>query len=133
MFTLEPKSIALIGASAEEKKLGNYILKNLIGSTYKGKIFPVNPKHDELLGLPCFHSIADIKESIDLAVIVTPAGTVTALAEECGKKKVKTLVVISAGFGETGTDEGRTNERKLLTIAEEYDMRIVGPNCLGLL
>lgn len=133
MFILEPNSIALIGASAEEKKLGNYILKNLIESTYKGKIFPVNPKHDELLGLPCYHSILDIKGSVDLAVIVTPASTVTPLAEECGKKKVKTLVVISAGFGETGTDDGRENERKLLAIAEEYDMRIVGPNCLGLL
>lgn len=133
MFTLEPKSIALIGASAEEKKLGNYILKNLVESTYKGKIFPVNPKHDELLGLRCYHSILDIKGTVDLAVIVTPASTVISLAEECGKKKVQTLVVISAGFGETGTDEGRENEKKLLAIAEEYDMRIVGPNCLGLL
>jgi acetyl coenzyme A synthetase (ADP forming)-like protein len=133
MFILEPKSVALIGASAEEKKLGHYILKNLLESGFKGKIYPVNPKHDELMKTQCYHSISDIKEAVDMAVIVTPASMVPALAEECGKKKVKTLVVISAGFGETGTDEGKKAEAELKKICDVHDMSIVGPNCLGVL
>lgn len=133
MFTLEPKSVALIGASGEERKLGHYILMNLTESGYKGEIFPVNPKHDELLGKKCFHSVAEIPGTIDMAVIVTPAATVAALAEECGKKKVKTLIVISAGFGELGSEEGHTREKELGTIGKKYGMSIVGPNCLGVL
>lgn len=133
MFTLEPASVALIGASGEEKKLGHYILKNLLESGYKGKIFPVNPKHDELMGVPCFHSVTDIPSAIDMVVIVTPAVTVPSLAEECGKKKVKTIVVISAGFGETGTKEGHAAEEALKKTCEMYDMSMVGPNCLGVL
>ncbi len=133
MFTLEPASVALIGASGEEKKLGHYILKNLLESGYKGKIFPVNPKHDELMGVPCFHSVTDIPGAVDMVVIVTPAVTVPALAEECGKKKVKTIVVISAGFGETGTKEGHAAEEALKKTCAMYDMSMVGPNCLGVL
>lgn len=133
MFILEPASVALIGASGEEKKLGHYILKNLLESGYKGKVFPVNPKHDELMGIPCFHSVTDIRDAVDMAVIVTPAATVPALAEECGKKKVKTLIVISAGFGETGTKEGHSAEEQLKKICATYDMSMVGPNCLGVL
>lgn len=133
MFTLEPTSVALIGASGEDKKLGHYILKNLLESGYKGKVFPVNPKHEQLMGIPCFSSITNIPDTVDMAVIVTPAGTVPALAEECGKKKVKTLVVISAGFGETGTKEGHSAEEQLKTICQTYEMSLVGPNCLGVL
>lgn len=133
MSFLSPTSVALIGASAEEKKLGHYILKNLIDGGFKGKIFPVNPKHEELLGLPCFHSVTEIPEHVDMAVVVTPAATVSAVAEECGKKKVETLVVISAGFGEIGSEEGHTRETELLLIGKKYGMKIVGPNCLGVL
>ncbi len=133
MFTLEPTSIALIGASGEEKKLGHYILKNLLESGFQGKVFPVNPKHTELMGVPCFSSVTDIPSAIDMVVIVTPAATVPALAEECGKKKVKTLVVISAGFGETGTKEGHAAEEQLKKTCETYGMSMVGPNCLGVL
>lgn len=132
VFTLEPKSVALIGASAEEKKLGHYILKNLLDG-FRGEVFPVNPKHDEMMGKKCFHAVSDIRGAVDMAVIVTPAATVAALAEECGKKKVKTLVVISAGFGELGNDEGRAREKQLKDIAEKYGMSVVGPNCLGVL
>lgn len=133
MAFLTPSSIALIGASAEEKKLGHYILKNLKDGGFRGKIFPVNPKHDELLGLPCFHAVADIPERVDMAVVVTPASTVSAVAEECGKKNVETLVVISAGFGEIGTEDGHAREAELLAIGKKYGMKIVGPNCLGVL
>lgn len=132
MFTIEPRSVALIGASAEEKKLGHYILRNLLDG-FTGAVFPVNPKHDELLGKKCYHSVADIPDAVDMAVIVTPAATVLSLAEECGKKKVKTLVVISAGFGELGTDEGHKREADLLKMTKKYGMSLVGPNCLGVL
>ncbi len=133
MFILEPKTVALIGASGEEKKLGHYILKNLLESGFQGKIFPVNTKNDELIGITCFHSVTDVPSDIDMVVIVTPAATVPALAEECGKKKVKTLVVISAGFGETGTKEGHDAEEILRRTCEKYGMSMVGPNCLGVL
>ncbi len=133
VYILEPKSVALIGASDDEAKLGCSILKNLLEGSYKGEIFPVNPKHKEMMGKRCFAAIEDIPETIDLAVIVTPAMTVSGIAEECGKKKVKTLVVISAGFGELGTDEGRAREAELKTIVTKYKMSLVGPNCLGIL
>lgn len=132
VFTIEPKSVALIGASSEEKKLGHYILKNLLDG-YQGDVFPVNPKHEEMLGKTCYHAVGDIPGEVDMAVIVTPAATVPALAEECGKKKVKTLVVISAGFGELGTKEGHEKEAELAAIAEKHGMSLVGPNCLGVL
>ncbi len=133
MFILEPKSVALIGASDTEGKLGYSILKNLLEDAYAGEVYPVNPKHTEMLGKKCFASIGDIPKAVDLAVIVTPAATVAAIMQECGKKKVKTVVVISAGFGELGTQEGKARETELATIAATYKMNLVGPNCLGIL
>lgn len=132
MLTLNIRSVALIGASEDTGKLGNMILINLLDQ-FRGEIFPVNPKHDEILGKKCFKDVSSIPGEIDLAVIVTPAPTVLELAEACGKKNVKTLVIISAGFSETGTKEGRDAEAKLRSIAEESGMTILGPNCLGLL
>lgn len=129
----EPTSIAIIGASSEEKKIGHYLLKNILTQGYKGKIFPINPKHTELLGIPAFPSIAAVPESVDMAVIVTPAATVLELAKECGKKGVKSLVVISAGFAELGTPEAIESEHVLANVAKEYSMNLVGPNCLGIL
>lgn len=133
MFILEPKSVALIGASDVQGKLGYSILKNLLEDAYAGEVYPVNPKHTEMLGKKCFASIGDIPKAVDLAVIVTPAATVAAIMQECGKKKVKTVVVISAGFGELGTQEGKARETELATIAATYKMNLVGPNCLGIL
>lgn len=133
MYSLEPTSIAVIGASAEEKKLGHYILKNLLTQGYKGTVYPVNPKHTELMGVKTYPSVDAIPGNIDMAVVVTPAATVNDVAESCGKKKVKTLVVISAGFGELGTEDGRLREQQLLDIAKKYNMSMVGPNCLGVL
>ncbi len=133
MYVLEPTSIAVIGASAEEKKLGHYILSNLVNQGYKGTIYPVNPKQDVLLGLKTYHSIEEIPGAVDMAVVVTPAVTVCDVAESCGKKGVKTLVVISAGFGEMGTPDGHEREEKLKEIVKKYGISLVGPNCLGVL
>jgi acetyltransferase len=132
MSLLSPSSIAVIGASLDEHKVGHLILRNLVTQGYEGHVFPVNPKGGEILGLKVFSTIGSIDAPVDLAIIVTPAETVLALSEECGKKKVKSLVVISAGFAESGK-EGRVREEKLKLLAERYDMQLVGPNCLGLI
>ncbi len=129
----EPTSVAVIGASTDEQKIGYLITQNLLTQGYGGNVFPVNPKHDEILGAKAYPSIGEIPEAVDMALIVTPASTVTKLAKECGMKKVKTLVVISAGFGETGTKEGRKAEEELRSIANEHGMHLIGPNCLGVL
>lgn len=133
MYVLEPTSIAVIGASAEEKKLGHYILKNLLTQGFTGTVYPVNPKHDELMGVKAYPSVEAIAGTVDMAIVVTPASTVHDVAESCGKKGIKTLVVISAGFGELGTEEAHEREQRLLQIARNHGMSMVGPNCLGVL
>lgn len=127
-----PKSIAVIGASRTEGKLGYAVLSNIIESGFKGEIYPVNPKADEILGLQCYPDLDAVEAEIDLAVIVIPAKFVLESLEECGKRGVGSVIVISAGFRETG-HEGLMAERKMAEIAQTYDMRILGPNCLGLI
>jgi len=133
MSLLTPTSVAVIGASADEKKVGHLILKNLVTQGFKGSVHPVNPKGGEILGLPVSRTVSEIAGPVDVAVIVTPAIGVCALAEECGKKEVKTLVVISAGFGEIGTAEGHSMEEQLREIVKKHGMQLIGPNCLGVL
>ncbi|MBS7614238.1 acetate--CoA ligase family protein [Candidatus Bathyarchaeota archaeon] len=128
----KPRSIAVIGASREPEKVGHKIVKNLIEYGFKGRLFPINPKADEILGLKCYSSVLDVPEQVDLAVIVVPGKIVPIIAEECGKKGVKGIVVISAGFSETGR-EGTQLERELLAICRKYNIRMQGPNCLGLI
>lgn len=133
MPTLNPRSVAVIGASADETKVGHYVLRNIITQGFAGHIYPINPKGGDILGKTTYASVADVPETIDMAVIVTPAQTVQALAEECGKKGVQTLVVISAGFGETGTDEGHAMEDALAHTVARFKMTLIGPNCLGII
>ncbi len=125
-----PRSVAVIGASRDPTKVGHTVLKNIINSGYKGRIYPVNPKADEILGLKSYKSVSEIPDEVDLALIAIPAPSVLEVAEECGKKGVKNLVVISAGFKEIG-GEGIDRERALVNIARKYEMRVLGPNCLG--
>jgi acetyltransferase len=129
MRLLNPGTIALIGASEKEGATGTTILKNLFLSQ-KRKIFPVNPNRKTVLGLPCYASIADVPERVDLAVIATPAVTVPQLVEECGKAGVGGLAIISSGFREVG-EEGKKLEERIVEIRRRYGMRILGPNCLG--
>ena len=131
MIPLNPTSIAVIGASAQEGKVGHDILKNLLTQGYAGKIFPVNPKGGEILGATAYVSVKDIPETPDMAVIVIPAKFVPDALEECGAKGIKTVVVISAGFGEVHTAEGRDLEDELITIARRLEINLIGPNCLG--
>lgn len=128
----KPENVALIGASTKPEKLGFKILKNIIDGGYKGKIFPVNPKAEEILGLKCYKSVSEIEEKVEMAVIVVPSKFVCEVAEECGKKGVKGLIVISAGFKEAGK-EGKEREEKLKEIVKNYNMRLIGPNCLGVI
>lgn len=129
---LNPRSVAVIGASREEKKVGHRILRNLINSGFKGGIYPVNPNADVILGYKCYRSVSEIEEDVDLAIIAVPAKAVLESVEECGKKGVKGVVVISAGFSETGR-EGLMLEKQLVSKCREYGMRLQGPNCLGLI
>jgi len=126
-----PKSVAVIGASANREKIGYGILKNLIEGKYKGKIYPINLKSKKILGLKTYASITKIKEKIDLAIIIIPAKFVNTTLEECGERGVKNVIVISAGFKETGK-EGMRLEKDMAEIAKKFDMQIIGPNCLGL-
>lgn len=124
-----PKSIAIVGASAEKGKVGNAITKNILSLGYKGKVFLVNPKRKKVLGRKCFGDILEIKEKIDLAIIVIPAKFVNEIIEKSAGK-IKNFVVISAGFSEIG-EEGQKREKELQTIAEKNRLNILGPNCLG--
>ena len=127
-----PRSVAVIGASRSKEKLGHGVLANLIEFGYPGQIYPINPKADEILGLKCYPSVLDVPGPIDLAIVVIPAQFVAAVLEECGQKGVKGVVIISAGFREAGR-EGVKRERKIVDIAKRYKMRLVGPNCLGII
>lgn len=126
-----PDSIAVIGASRDVGSVGHSILMNL-KKTYRGRIYPVNPKAETIEGLKCYKSVKEIPDKVDLAIIVVPNRIVPQVLEECGQKRVKYVIVISAGFRETGT-EGARLERECLGIVKEYGMRMLGPNCLGII
>ena len=123
-----PKSIAVIGASNNPKKVGYALVRNL--EHFKGKVFPVNPKYHEVLGFKCYPSIKGVPESVDCSLIAVPSKVVPSVLEECGKKGVNLAVVVSAGFGETG-GEGKELEKRLKNISKKYGMRLLGPNTLG--
>lgn len=131
-FFFNPKSIAVIGASSTPGKVGYNVLKNIIESGYSGKIFPINPKAGEILNYKAYKSVLDVPDEIEIAIFVIPGKLVPSIAEECGKKNIKGIIVISAGFKEIG-GEGVIREEKLIEVAKRYDMRIIGPNCLGLI
>ena len=128
----KPESVAIIGASRTPGKVGHTLLRNLMECGYGGEIYPINPHADEILGVKCYPTVLEVPGDVDLAVIAVPAPIVLEVAEECGRKGVKALIVISAGFREIGR-EGAERERRLLEIARRYGMRIQGPNCLGVI
>ncbi len=128
----EPKSVAVIGASDRENSVGNIIFKNILTSGFKGRLYPINPKHDQVQGQECYKSIEEIGARVELAVIATRAQTVPQIIEQCGRSGVRNVIVISAGFSESG-HIGAALERKMLEIARSYSVRILGPNCLGII
>lgn len=126
-----PKSVAIIGATPKEGKVGRVLIENFI-KRFKGKIYPVNPSYDEIMGLKCYKSVKDIQDEIDLAVIAIPAPIIPSVLRELGEKNVKNVIIISGGFRETGTEEGARLEDEVINIAREYGIRIIGPNCIGI-
>ncbi|HXU47507.1 MAG TPA: bifunctional acetate--CoA ligase family protein/GNAT family N-acetyltransferase [Candidatus Binatia bacterium] len=127
-----PGSIAVIGATAREGSVGRTIVENLAKGSCCEKLYLVNPKHSDILGRRCFPNIASVPEKIDLAVIVTPAPTVPSIVQECAEAGVRAAVVISAGFKERGA-EGAQLEQQIREILRGSKMRLVGPNCLGIM
>ncbi|MCF8010665.1 MAG: acetate--CoA ligase family protein [Clostridiales bacterium] len=127
-----PNSIAIIGASGKKGKIGNAVVTNMIDSGFKQKIYPINPKESEIEGLKAYKSVSEIEEQVDAAVLSIPAKHCPKAAEECGKNGVKHLIVISSGFKEVG-QEGKDLEEDLVRICHEYGMRLVGPNCVGMM
>lgn len=123
-----PRSIAVIGAAREEDKVGHSVLKNLIDANFQGELIPVNPNADEILGLKALHTA----RKVDLAVIVVPAKIVPAVLEESARVGVKASIIISAGFRESGA-QGAKLEAQIREITKKYGIRIVGPNCLGIM
>lgn len=127
-----PKSLAVIGASNKEGKLGYNILHNLIDHGYTGRIYPVNPNDSYVQGIRAYSSVSDIEDDIDAAVTIVPAKITPAVVEECFKKGIKFVTVEAAGFGEIG-EKGKKIERSLKKIIDEYGYHILGPNCTGVI
>ena len=127
-----PNGVAIIGASTNPLKLSHGVVRNLKNCGYQGPIYPVNPKGDEILGLRVYPSILEVPDPIELAVIMIPAPYVPATLEECGQRGIKAVIVITGGFREAGAD-GAAKELQLKEIANRYGMRLIGPNCVGVM
>lgn len=127
---VNPKSVAFFGASNRFTAMGTNQLNALLDLGFEGKIYPVHPKEDRVLGLKAYKKVQDLPEVPDLAVMVLPTHLVTGVVEECGQKGIKHAIVVSGGFKEVG-GEGDALEKKLLAVADQYGIRFLGPNCLG--
>jgi acetyltransferase len=127
-----PKNVAVIGATENPGSVGRTLLWNLVTSPFGGTVYPVNPKRPSVLGVKAYKSVSDIPEAVDLAVIVTPPPSIPGLIRECGENGVRGAIVISAGFKEVGA-EGARLEKELLKEAQAANIRVIGPNCLGVM
>ena len=127
-----PRSVAIVGASRDESSIGGRLMRNLLRAGFAGTVYPVNPNATSVASVKAYRSVTEIPDPVDLALIVVPARFVLDIAAECAAKGVRGIVVISAGFSETGP-EGEARERELLDIVRDAGMRMVGPNCMGLL
>ncbi len=128
----EPKSIAVIGASRDETKGGNVVLRNLICAGFKGKIFPINPKSGEILGLKCYENVLKVKEAINLGIIVVPRDRVCEALNDCGKKGIKSIIIVAGGISKFD-EEGKKVWEEIKAIKETYGIRIMGPNSIGVI
>ncbi len=129
---VEPRSVAIIGASTREMSLGNILVRNMLDAGFKGKLFAVNPKYDEVLGVPCYKSVEEIPQRLDLAVITTKADRVPAIVDACGRAGTKSVIVLTAGFSDAGP-RGKMLEKNTVENARRHRIRLLGPNCLGLI
>jgi acetyl coenzyme A synthetase (ADP forming)-like protein len=129
---LEARSIAVIGASHDPASIGGRLLRNLLGEPFSGVVYPVNPAHESVQGVRAYASVKDVDGPVDVAFVAVPAAGVLGVVRECAEKEVRALVVISAGFAETG-EEGRRRQDELLAVCRAAGMRLVGPNCMGVI
>lgn len=128
---LAPKSIAVVGASERPGTIGKAIISNILNG-YKGEVYPITPSHESVFGKKAYKSVLDVPNNIDLAVVVTPSKIVPAVIEECGKKGIKGAIIITAGFKEVG-GEGEVLQNQVAEMSRKYSVRIIGPNCLGVM
>ncbi len=128
-YLFEPRSVAVIGASQDEKKIGYRIVANIVGGGYRRKVYPINPRGGRLLGKKVYPDLSEVDGSVDLAVIAIPAQHVLSAVKSCAKKGVKHCVIISSGFSEVGNAE---EERKIVQFARQHGMRVLGPNIFGI-
>ena len=129
---LSPASVAVIGASDRPESVGHQVLRNILAGGFTGTVYAVNPHHDSVLGVPCLPSADELPVGTDLAVVAVPADQVPAVLRACGGRGTHGLLLLTAGFGETG-DAGMARQREAVAIARNFGMRVVGPNCLGVL
>ncbi len=129
---LNARSVAVVGASKVPTKRGYQTIRTLLDERYDGAIYPVNPKEKRILGLPCYGAVSEIPGDVDVALIATPAKTVPAVLEDCGKKGVSGAIILAAGFGETGAT-GKALERDVLAVAGRHHIRLIGPNTSGMI
>ncbi|MFX1576395.1 MAG: acetate--CoA ligase family protein [Promethearchaeota archaeon] len=126
-----PKTVAVVGASARKASIGGVIFRNFLKPAFKGVVYPINPRATEVLGIPSYEHVSGVPEPIDLAVIAVPAGIVPNIMKDCEEKGVKTAIIISGGFKETGP-EGAYLEEQVVEIAKRSGIRVIGPNCVGI-
>ncbi|HEX7044699.1 MAG TPA: bifunctional acetate--CoA ligase family protein/GNAT family N-acetyltransferase [Burkholderiales bacterium] len=127
-----PKSVAVFGASEREDSVGGRVFDNLLAGGFEGEIYPINPKYETLRGRRCYPDLGRVGAPVDVAIIATPAATVPGIMQQCGEHRVRAAVIHSAGFAEAGT-HGRELEREVLALAQRFRIRVLGPNCLGLM
>ena len=128
----DPRAVGIIGASERHDSLGGMVLRNMLKAEFKGKLFPINPKYQTVEKLPCYPSVEDVPQRLDLVVITTRAAGTPTIVDACGRAGVKAVVVLSSGFSETGP-RGAALERTLLETARRYGIRLLGPNCMGVI
>jgi acetyl coenzyme A synthetase (ADP forming)-like protein len=131
-YVISPRSVAVIGASRQTGTIGNLLLKCILDGGFSGTVYPVNPNAEAVISVKAYPTIMDIPDGVEMAVIAVPASLVTKVADECGRKRVRAIIVISDGFSERGP-EGTARERELREITLGYDMRLLGPNCMGVI
>jgi acetate---CoA ligase (ADP-forming) len=129
---LRPQAIAVVGASPRPGSVGGTILRNLLSCGFTGRIHPVNPNHDRILNLPCYHALDEVPTSTDMAVLAINRDLVLSAVEACGEHGIRNLIIITAGFKEAGPD-GVELERRLRELISRFDLRVVGPNCMGVI
>ncbi len=133
-----PKSVAVVGASSDPKKPGNTALRHMISMGYKGKLYPVNPREKGILGLPCYKSVSDIPEPVDMCILMVAAELTVAVAKEMAERKkrfddIKGAICMSAGFGEIDAPEAKQRQKDLIDTLRSAAIRLIGPNCVGVM